>query len=418
MPDAIKQLAYDKHTQERFFCACVISAPDTALNDCAWLSPDAFTDKTLGDFWRMVQETGDAINSANVLNLTSELAGWMNKVPNVLTPNIYARGIAEYQYYMDVLSANREIARAAMDRDYQHIQNVVSHIQDSKIGSPAKGYNAIQIGKEFEQTLDSGNSFYVKTHIPPIDKALGGLYGGDLITLAARPGVGKTALAYVIGRNGAFSKKKVLFFSLEMKRVQLWARAVCGHAGYAWRDVRIGNVDERGMKKIKALSAKLQKRMGDNFVVYDDLFSVGEIVQACMSHKPDLVILDHLGEINWDNPKEDEVKWFGKACKIFRHSVAKRMNVPFLLIHQLSREVETRKPPIPILKDLRWSGEVEQRSDVVLMGYREDLYLGGNVVATKVPFELYARKNRQGVVNSKMVMEYDLVKQDFKSWIA
>lgn len=407
-----------KHEQERLFCACVLASPDIAVNSCSWLPVSAFTDQKLGKFWNDVKQHGDSIKAANDHGLTTELAGWINRTPNVTTPEVYAKGIAEHKYLVDTLVNSSKVAKAAVSRDIQKVKQIVGDMQTSDVHKPVTLHTGSTLNRELGDVLDGKVESYIKTYVGTIDNALGGSYAGDLFMLAARPGMGKTALATVVGRNAAFSGKRVFFFSLEMMRVQLWGRMVCGHVGYKWRDVRVGDVDEAGKKKIRALSEKIQHRLGDRFVVFDDLFTVGEIVQACVQGKPDFVIIDHLGEIDWDNPNDSEVRWYGKAAHIFRTYIAKRLSIPLWLIHQLSRDVEVRGGnKRPQLRDLRWSGELEQRSDVVGFIYREDYYLDAPIAASKVPCELIIRKNRQGKANTTIMMEYDLDKQDFKSWV-
>jgi len=414
MTDPITQLSREKHDQELLFAACVLCSPDIALQESLWLSPLVFTDDKLQKFWDEVRNGSDPVNSANNHGLTTELAGWMNRVPNVTKPDVYARKIAEYKYSLDVLSGNKEVVKAILNKDIGKARSILNTLAETDIDNPIIGKSAVDMGNRLVQMLDAGESHYVKTHISAIDN-ISGMYGGDLIVIAARPGMGKTALVFVIGRNVAFSGKKVFFFSLEMVAEQLWGRAVSGYAGFDWRDVRKNNIDDAGKQKVKDFSSKFQRRLGSNFVVFDDVFTTGEIIQACLRGKPDLVIIDHLGEIDWDDPNEREVTWFGKACKQLRTGIAKKLMIPLVLVHQLSREVEERKPPIPILKDLRWSGEIEQRSDVVWMGFREDVYLKEQVQADIVPFELWGRKDRQGFINSRMDLNYNLKKQDFTS---
>jgi replicative DNA helicase len=413
------KLAHDKHDQERLFAACVLSAPDIAIRDCSWLPYTALTDKALSDFWKDVKDHGDAIKAANDHGLVAELAGWVNKTPNVTTPDVYATGIAEHKYFLDVLSGNSGIAKAALNKDKEQVKRLLGDLQTSDVHKPIKTHSSEILNSEFGDVLDGKSAPYVKTYISTIDNKIGGFYGGDAITFAARPGMGKTALCSVIGRNVAFSGKRVFFFSLEMQRMQLWGRMICGHVGYRWRDVRVGNIDDAGRDKIRKFSEKVQAKMGTNFTVFDDLFSVSEIVQACVTGKPDLVIIDHLGEVHWDNPNDSEVRWYGEAVKLFRTYIAKRLNIPVIIVHQLSRAVEERThDKRPILKDLKWSGEIEQRSDVVMFLYREDYYLTNIEIESKiVPAELLVRKNRQGDARATIMLEYDLSKQDFKSWV-
>ncbi|MHC4748273.1 MAG: DnaB-like helicase C-terminal domain-containing protein [Planctomycetota bacterium] len=410
------KLARDKHDQERLFAACAMSAPDIALEECSWLPESAFTDRKLGDFWRDIKDHGDAIKAANDHGLVAELAGWLNKVGSVLRPDVYARGIAEHKYFLDVLSGNSEIAKAALGKNQEQVKQMLGELQTSDIHKPVELHTGSTLNRELSEVLDGNVKPYVKTYIGTVDKALGGLYGGDLFMLAGRPGTGKTAFTTVCARNAAFSGKTVYFFSVEMRRTQLWGRMVCGHAGYKWRDVRVGNIDDAGKQKIRDLSEKIQRRLGNRLVIYDEVDTVSEIVQVCARGKPDFVIIDHLGEINWENPNDKEVRWYGEAAKLFRAYISKRLNIPLVLVHQLSRDVEGRPNKRPKLHDLRWSGELEQRSDVVGFLYREDMQLD-DVQVKQVPCELIIRKNRQGESNMTIMMEYDLAKQDFKSWV-
>lgn len=413
---ATSGLASSKHDQEFLFCACVMASPDIAISQCSWLPTTAFTDKRLAGFWSDVRDTGDPIKSANDRGLTTELVKWVNRTPNVTTPDVYARGIAEHKYYLDVLVGNSEIAKAAFAKDKQRIKDKIEELQAAEIYEPVKKSTSAELDDELGQVLDGNYTPYVKSYIPSVDNELGGFYGGDAFVLAARPGMGKTALMSVIGRNVSFSGKKVYIFSLEMKKVQLWSRMICGHVGYEWKNVRIGNIDDYGKQKIRDLSAKMRARMGDNFTIIDDVLTPSGIIQACLDGRPDFVEIDHLGELEWENKDDPEVKWYGEAVRMFRTYIAKRLNIPVMIIHQLSREVENRPNKRPILKDLRWSGEIEQRGDVIGFLYREDYY-DDYASPDVVPCELIIRKNRQGNANMTIMLEYNLKKQDFKSWI-
>jgi replicative DNA helicase len=198
-----------------------------------------------------------------------------------------------------------------------------------------------------------------------------------------------------------------------MSAEQLWGRMACPAAGVEWRNVRAGRIDNAQFSNLEAQSISLSQSYGDNLIIAENALTIFAIQRIAADTRPDIVIIDQLPEIIWHDPDEKEVSWYGKACRYFRNMIAKRLNVPVILIHQLNRAVEERQNKRPVLADLRWSGEIEQRADVVLMCYREDYYDDGSNPITRVPFELWTRKHRQGVKDSLVILEYDLKDQWF-----
>jgi replicative DNA helicase len=134
---------------------------------------------------------------------------------------------------------------------------------------------------------------------------------------------------------------------------------------------------------------------------------------SIISNKPDLVVIDQLADIHWHDPKEKKIEWLGKACWHIRQIFAKRMRIPVVVVHQLNRDVEGRPDKRPTLSDLRDSGEIEQRSDIVLGCYREDYYAGRPEGVHIVPFEVSPLKFRQGNSEARAILEYDLATQWF-----
>jgi replicative DNA helicase len=216
-----------------------------------------------------------------------------------------------------------------------------------------------------------------------------------------------------IGQSVAFSGKKVLFFSLEMDERQLWARMACPLAGFEWADVRAGNVAEEGLKRIEAKSAELRDKFGERFIIVDDRTKVHEMYRMAMTLDPDLVIIDQLDEIEWHVAGAKKHEWYGEAAKYLRRNIAKKLGVPVILIHQINRDTEDRQDKRPMISDLRWSGELEQRVDVLILLYREDLYTGRSPGQVDVPFEANIAKNRQGDAGVIARLNYNLKRQWF-----
>jgi replicative DNA helicase len=186
---------------------------------------------------------------------------------------------------------------------------------------------------------------HVRTGLSDLDHLLGGLNPSDLLIVAARTGVGKTALMLNFARNAAVgSHAKVAIFSLEMAGEQL-AHGILSHA-----DIY---VDDTAMVQIPELRAKTMRLQRE--------------------HGLDLVIVDYLQLIsgNRSDNRVQEISYITRSLK----QLARELNIPIIAGSQLSRAPEQRQPHIPMLSDLRESGSIEQDADVVMFIYREEMYM-------------------------------------------
>jgi hypothetical protein len=189
----------------------------------------------------------------------------------------------------------------------------------------------------------------------------------------------------------------------------------CPYANTTWREVRANEVSDATLKRLLEESDKLHDGFGDRLIIEDNVYTVNEMHNLCVDYQPDIVFIDQLPDIQWHNPHEEELIWFGKACKHIRQYIAKNLRCAVVLVHQLNRSVEQRKDKRPKLSDLRMSGEIEQRSDVVWMGYRDDYYDENPSTGSHVPFELWVMKNRQGISKVRSVLNYNLENQWFET---
>jgi replicative DNA helicase len=414
--DITTELAIRQRDNEWYFGACLISgSADLAVKNCSWLEPSVFINKDLGGLWKDTLDGIDPLKSANnhSSQFLTNLLSWAHKTPNLVRPDEYARVINECHYSMEVAHKASGIIKAISDKDYAGVRSLADEIGKSSLADTCATATAAQVGQEFSDVLSAGTARHVLTRLP-LDDDLGGLFGSELVLVAARPGMGKTAMMLQIAKNVALDKHTVLFSSLEMARLALWARMACGAAGHSWKDVRIGNITDIARAEIRQKSNQLVKNLGDHFIIDDESRSVSAIHASAMKIKPDLVIVDHLGEVEWHNPDASDVVWLGQAAKYLRTNIARRMGIPLVIIHQLNRDVEKRQDKRPLLSDLRWSGELEQMADRVLMIYRQDYY-EIDIKQSVVPAEVWTRKDRQGVMNSLTMMAYNLNTQNFDS---
>ncbi len=223
---------------------------------------------------------------------------------------------------------------------------------------------------------DKGKIVSPKSYFTKLDEWLGGLQRSDLVILAARPSVGKTSFALSIARNAAVVQGcRVAIFSLEMSRDSLVHRFLASEADVDIKNLRLGLMNDREEKKVFDAMGHLAEAE----IYFDDtpqLKVVEMRSKALRLHyeKPiDLIIVDYLQLIGGNSRGENRVQEISEITRSLK-GVARELNVPVLVVSQLSRAVEFRSSHIPQLADLRESGSIEQDADVVLFIYREELY--------------------------------------------
>ena len=410
--DIADDLIIDQRETELSLCAAAMYAPERTIKTCSWLPPEAFVDKTLGKFWKEFLVTSDPEKVAMNLDIFKDIGMRMSNVDTLYREDLYATRIATDIYLRKALGNVSDIARAIAERDIDAVQKKISDMANNVLVGENDALTAFEVDEMFREVLRSP-SISLKTYIGGLDNSIGGLFGKELIVIAARTSMGKTALTLQIARNVANDNKVVLFVSLEMSAVELWARMACTYKGYEWKDVRSGMLNDVAISEIEDASLELQGKYEGYLYIADNAYTLPEMYNLTLKYKPNLLIVDQLPDIRWHDPSELEVRWYGEACRYLRNVVGRTMDIPVILIHQLHRGLENRQNKRPILSDLRWSGDVEQSSDVVLMMYREDYYKGKPPGITVVPTEIWVRKNRQGVQNACVHLDYDLKAQWF-----
>lgn len=227
----------------------------------------------------------------------------------------------------------------------------------------------------------------VTTGLTDMDKMLGGLHPSDLVILAGRPSMGKTALCTNLAFNAALAKLEgkaqegggVLFFSLEMSADQLANRLLAQEARISSHKIRQGDIRVEDFQKFTEVAMRLSKL--DLFI--DD--TPGVTVSAMRTrarrlkrmHDIGMIVIDYLQLIQspgGKNRAENRVQELSEITRSLK-ALAKELNVPVLALSQLSRAVEQREDKRPQLADLRESGSIEQDADVVMFIYREEYYL-------------------------------------------
>ena len=236
------------------------------------------------------------------------------------------------------------------------------------------------VGKQ--DIINAFNKLYddktgVHTGFEELDKMLyRGLREGEMVVLAGRPSMGKTALSLNIMNNLLKQGKKVFLFSLETTKTNILQRLMMSKACVSYEELTDGDFEKTNnlLAAVEAIN-----KYKDNLAIDDSSYhSIDSMTTKLQKHilrhgKLDLIVIDHLQLINvsgFHNNRQAEISYASRNIKM----MAKRFNCPIIILSQLSRAIEGRGDKRPVLSDLRESGAIEQDADIVMMLYRESYY--------------------------------------------
>lgn len=241
----------------------------------------------------------------------------------------------------------------------------------------------------------------ISTGFTDLDYKTSGLQKSDLILVAARPSMGKTALVLNMAEHMAFRQhKSVAIFSLEMSKVQLMNRLFAMESRVNSQNLRTGNLkDDEWSSLIESAGA-----IGDSKLIIDDTpgITIRELRSKCRKYKLerglDIIMIDYLqlmsGSGKGNESRQQEISEISRSLK----AIARELDVPVLALSQLSRAVESRTDHRPMLSDLRESGAIEQDADVVMFIYRDDYYNHDSEM--KGVAEIIIAKQRNGPIGT------------------
>lgn len=256
--------------------------------------------------------------------------------------------------------------------------------------------------------------FGLTTGFHRLDEMLTGLPAGHLMIVAARPSMGKSAFALDIARQVAsHQQKKVAIFSLEMSKQEIMDRVIAGYLDVQTWQLKKGELTQQDFAKMGTLFDQLKKHPiyidDDADTTLQNLRSKARRLQ--MEHGLDLLIIDYLQLIEVTDKaagenRTQQVSHISRQLK----NLARELQAPIIALSQLSRTVEQRTPPIPVLSDLRESGSIEQDADSVLMLYRQSMY--DEDCDNPSLTDVYLRKNRHGPTG-RVELEFNAAKMSF-----
>ena len=419
--DDTQTMMFRQANAEHAFAASAFTYPLYTLQECGWLDAAKFVDDGVRQFWQALKDTCSsdvseeeaqsiAIQVAMAANIYHDISRWQKTLSYTPMPQAYASEINRRHYMNAVGRKVADLHMAVVSFDDKAARRIIDELHEYRMDGATKLPDAMQVADKFEAALEAGGR-NIDTYVPLIDAALGGLERQTLTGVAARPSVGKTAFVLQIARNGAEAGNKVIFASLEMSAINLWARMACPLAGLTWRDVRAGKYTPEQKAELLKFSRGLADRLGDRLRVIDQRQTTETLWQAVAEYKPDLVVADHLRLFKDEH--QSEVKRLGCVTQNLK-DMGKAHDCAVLLAIQLNRALESRSDKRPNLADLRDSGEIEENLDVCLMMYRDSIYNPPEYKVKKDPTEIWVRKFRDGPSNIQINLQYDLETQWFE----
>ncbi len=417
------------HEAEMAVLGCMLMDPDGAIGpaavrlnfDNSFFAPAHQTIfKTLITLHESRSQAGgaavDSITAANALQIAGQLektggmaylAQLMNVVPSSANIEQYAEIVQERAILRRLVQTGIDIAGRCMDSQTP-VRELVDQIESdileiNKLGGAGSALRPVKdhMGKVIEMIQNGISTHGLKTGFAQLDELTGGLKPGDMFVLAARPSIGKTALALNMATNAALgpSKHSVGVFSLEMSSEQLVMRLLYSLASISQNELKSSGTTTRRFQELMNAADRLSK---SRLFIDDsgnlDIFSLREKARRLSKASGlDLLIIDYLQLIrpvggNRNSTRENDVSQISGGIK----SLAKELGIPIIVLAQLNRQAE-QKGEKPKLSHLRESGAIEQDADIVALLHRDrDLDAGIDPEKEQREAELLIAKHRNG----------------------
>ena len=334
-----------------------------------------------------------------------------NSVPTAANINYHGKIVEEKALLRGLINSATHIASMGYE-DTEAVADIIDkaekmilEVSERKMSGdfvPIKSIIFDAFGKIEQLYASKGGITGLATGFKDLDKITSGLQPSDLILVAARPSMGKTAFTLNIASHVAIREKKaVAFFSLEMSKEQLVQRMLCSEATIDSQRLRIGELEERDWTKLISAADRLSSAP----IYIDDTpgITVMEMRSKArrlkIEHDLQLIIIDYLQLMQGSSNKggdnrQQEISEISRSLK----ALARELNLPVIALSQLSRSVESRQIKKPMLSDLRESGSLEQDADIVSFLYREDYY--NPETENKNITDIIIAKHRNGPVDT------------------
>lgn len=381
-----------------------------------WLKPEMFyRDRNAQIYQAMltVAYRSEKVSSKTVFFELKKL-GLLDSVGGIdyisdLTTGAYSQHIEEYAREVERVYIHRRLVGAggkiaatgysALSSSEEAIADAQAQLSDLSARGGRRGLVSFaSLSEEYMVNMEAGITAGITTDYRDLDEFTGGLHRQDLIIIAARPSVGKTAFSLSLAHNlGIRDECDVLFFSLEMSKTQLHQRAQAMRSRVDLMAIRLGRLNPTQQQSIMEANGELWAMP----IHVDDTpaQTVAYIRSETHRHiaergRPVVVIVDYL-QLLIGGKKDNRVQEVSEISRNLK-VLAREIDAPVIALSQLSRAVEGRSSHIPMLSDLRESGTIEQDADIVMFLYREELY--DKETDKKGIAEIHIAKHRNGPI--------------------
>ncbi len=427
---------------EQSLLGCLMLDKNAIVKVADFLKSEDFYKNTHEEIYRTMVELFEKREPIDILSVSSRLkeknkikevggssylTSLINSVPTATHVLNYAKIVRQKKILRDLIEASHEIGLSAFN-EAEDVDILLDQAEKRVFGigqrSLTQGFLPVKdiLEDTFERidelSKHKGGLRGLATGFRNLDNILAGFQKSDLIILASRPSMGKSAMALDIARHVAvFEKKPVGIFSLEMSKDQIADRLIAAQANIDLWKLRTGRLSDKGEDND---FSRIQQSLGvlsEAPIYIDDVASSNILQMRAMARRLQtdkglgLIIVDYLQLMEPTNPNFSIVQQVTEISKSLK-SLAKELNIPVLALSQLSRAVEQRTPQIPRLSDLRESGGLEQDADVVLFIYREDKYRENT--ERKNIADIIIAKHRNGPVG-KVELYFDEQRVSFKN---
>lgn len=329
-----------------------------------------------------LQKSGDI----SAIGGTEYLIDILNRTVSSANIASYSKIVRDKSLLRKLISTARTVTERAMGQDFSDVESFVDEVETEfyKLSDSKTTEGLISAMDIVKASLEKLEELYERksditglcTGFTEMDRMMAGLQPSELIIVAARPSMGKTAFSLNIAQHIALREKKsVAYFSLEMPKEAVMIRLLASEAKINMGEVRTGKlIDSSWPKLIAAAGAFSESKL---FIDDSSSLSPNElrarVRRLNTQHKIDCIIVDYLQLMDLKRPIESRERAVAEISRSLK-ALAKEMRIPIIALAQLNRMVEGRSDRRPMLSDLRESGSIEQDADVIMLLYREDYY--------------------------------------------
>jgi len=373
-----------------------------------------------------MKEHGDFIDNATFLDYLGKAfpnnSSLFNHVVNIMAGFISDAGLSNYYKAIQRDSQGAKLVTtltglAAMAGEYgsypdkmENVLNTLAELQEPEqkgivdLKTNLKGFIDELGRRQSVQGMDG-----IATGFEKLDERINGLKPGNLVIIAGRPAMGKTTFALNISDHNAMTGKTVLFFSREMTSSELIDKSMSNLSGVPLNNIKTGDLTSDNWSFLSSTVSRFQDK---NLFIDECSRTVQQMSIIAKKKKMreglDLIVIDYLQLM--DGKGDNRTAQIGSITRGLK-ALAKELEIPIILLSQLSREVEKRPDKRPMMSDLRDSGEIEQDADIIIFVYRDEVYYEDDAM-NKGFAEILVRKFRNGEIGNE-ILSTDLSRSKF-----